>query len=86
LLAIGIPVWDYEHRSSLVASPIAVQNHSAGPFAASNDSETQIAEDNHLLREVNEALSVNEASPFAEYHLAEGPHRHLKARIELRNR
>ena len=82
LLAIGIPVWNYEHRSYLSSSPVAVQNNNPAPVATTNDAETQIAEDNHLLREVNEALSVNEASPFAEYHLAEGSHPHRKARLQ----
>jgi hypothetical protein len=86
LLTIGIPVWKFEHRSSPNTVSVAAQNSNASPIAASNDSETQIAEDNHLLREVNEALNVNEASPFAEYRLAEGPRSHRKARIELRNR
>jgi predicted anti-sigma-YlaC factor YlaD len=78
LLMIAIPAWNRNHRAS--------RNSQAGTAASSALSETQIAEDNDLLRSVNAVLSVNEESPISEYHLSGGPRPHRQARPEMRNR
>lgn len=78
LLAIGVPVWKYDHRSTFHNSP--------APVTVPEDSEAQIAQDNDLLQSVNAVLTANEASPLSEYHLTDRPHPRVKARPELRNR
>jgi hypothetical protein len=78
LLAIGIPVWNHESR--------ILHSHASASAPAPSDSETQIAEDNDLLRSVDAVLSENEASPLSDYQLQARPHPRHKARPELRNR
>ncbi|MDR3727338.1 MAG: hypothetical protein P4K86_09880 [Terracidiphilus sp.] len=77
LLIIGVPVWRHDHR-------IAPSNGTV-PAVTIEDSPAQIAQDNDLLRSVDEALNSSEASPISEYHLSDGPQLHRKARPELRN-
>ena len=76
LMMIGVPVWRHDHRTALIKS--------TAPAAANEDSPAQIAQDNDLLRSVDEALNTSEASPISEYHLSDGPQPHRKARPELR--
>lgn len=76
LVTIGVPVWNHDHRTS--------PSNGTAPAAAVEDSPTQIAQDNDLLRSVDEALNASEASPINEYHLSDGPLLHRKARPELR--
>ena len=51
LLLIGVPVWNREHNQT--SEPPVAQSAAAG------DSETQIAQDNDLLRSVDAALSTH---------------------------
>lgn len=76
LLAIGLPMWNHNHRSDLNLAPV--------PASLPEDSQAQIAQDNDLLREVNAALNQAEESPLNEYHLSDRPHPRRKARPELR--
>jgi hypothetical protein len=75
-LAIGVPVWNYDHRLS--------PHLSSSTAKTPEDTEAQIAQDNDLLRSVDAALSAPEASPLNEYNLSNGPHTRLKPRPELR--
>jgi hypothetical protein len=76
LVMIGVPVWNHGHRAAL--------SNGTAPAAAIEDTPAQIAQDNDLLRSVDEALNTSEASPISEYHLSDGPQLHRKARPELR--
>jgi hypothetical protein len=76
LLMIGLPMWNHDRRTAL--------SNRTAPAAAIEDSPAQIAQDNDLLRSVDEALNTSEASPISEYHLSDGPQLHRKARPELR--
>lgn len=77
LLAVGLPIWNHSHNQSLPSSASA-------PVTAAADVETQIAQDNDLLRAVNVALNESEESPVSEYHLLEPPHSRSRTRPELR--
>ena len=78
VLLAGVPMWNHSHHSTQnVATLLAPQQQ---------DTEAQIAQDNELLRSVNAAINQSDASPYTEYHLAEGPHPLRKNRPEVRNR
>jgi hypothetical protein len=81
LLLIGIPTWKHEHRApqSLVAAQrVAPQS------AAAEVSETEIAEDNDLLRAVDAALRTDQSSPLRNQRPRES-HPHRKVRLESRS-
>jgi len=77
LLFIALPVWNRGPHSDPYSG--VIQN------PATEDSETQIAQDNDLLKSIDAALSAGDASPVAEYGLVEQPHAHPKAKAKLRN-
>jgi hypothetical protein len=77
LLTIGVPVWRHDQRHAL--------NRGTVPVEALDDSPAQIAQDNDLLRSVDESLNTSEASPISEYHMLDGPQPHRKAKQELRH-
>jgi hypothetical protein len=77
LLLIGASVWN--HNPAVVPENPAVALVQA-------DSETQIAEDNDLLKSINAALSESEASPVQQYGLSDQPRPHRRARRESRSR
>jgi hypothetical protein len=78
LLMVGVPLWYRAHRPA--------QNSDTARVVASEETQAQIAQDNELLRSVNEALSASEASPLSEYHLTERPRAHRQTRPESRTR
>ena len=86
LLAIGIPVWNRYNRP--------VSDHDTGIATPLQDSETQIAQDNDLLRSIDAALTSNEVSPLSDYGISESPtyqatdklNPRRKTRPALRNR
>jgi hypothetical protein len=78
LLLLCVSVWNHDQRSA--------SHEGFASVATPEDSETQIAQDNEMLRQVDVALNTGEASPISEYHLADGQHPRLKVRKELRNR
>jgi hypothetical protein len=89
---VSPPGWAFA-AALLVVLGYAVGNHFHSPSSsgdasvtAPTDTDTQIAQDNELLRSVNVALNETEESPISEYHLVEAPHSRLKARPELRKR
>lgn len=71
-VAVGIPVWHYEHSLSA--------NKESDNVPEVQDSQAQIAQDNELMQAVNAAISPQEASPVDEYGLSESSKAHLKAR------
>jgi hypothetical protein len=80
LLFIALPVWNHGRHPDLGAMVTpAAQNSEA------QDSETQIAQDNDLLKSIDAALSASDVSPVAAYDLTERPYTHPKARPKLRN-
>jgi hypothetical protein len=78
ILAIGLPVWHYDHWS--------FSRHNTPSVSVSEDTPAQIAQDNDLMKSVNDVLSETESSPFSEYSLTGGPGRNHKSRPESRNR
>jgi len=79
LLAVATPLWhgtshSWSNEQSLHAGAPGV----SGP----EDSEAQIAQDNNLLKAVNEAINPEEVSPLNEYHLLEKPHSRSRARMK----
>ena len=78
LLMICVSVWNHGQRSA--------SHEGFTSVAAPEDSETQIAQDNELLRQVDVALNTGEASPIDEYQLVDRQHPRLKVRKGLRNR
>jgi len=71
-VAVGIPVWHYEHSLSV--------RQESGIVQEVQDSQAQIAQDNELMQAVNAAISPQEESPIDEYGLSESSKMHLKAR------
>lgn len=66
LIAIAIPVG----RESGIFNP----HHDTAVVTPPEDSETQIAQDNELLKAVNAAINPDEMSPLKEYDLFGRPH------------
>jgi hypothetical protein len=84
LLLIGMTAWNREHR------PMPDRGVAVAP-APPEDSETQIAQDNDLLRSIDASLSANDVSPLSDYQISENQvsaalHKHPKARSGSRNR
>lgn len=74
LLTIAIPVWRGDGHSW--------SNPNIAKVAPPQDSQTQIAEDNELLKAVNSAIDQDDESLNNEYQLLERPHPRLKTRPE----
>ncbi len=70
LLIMAMTLW----RQSAVAPPNRVNTLESQPL----DSETQIAQDNELLQQINAAISSDDEFPIQEYNLRERPHARLK--------
>jgi len=82
LVALGIPVWQHQHKSSMVTNtPVSL----IASASAENSSE-QIAQDNELLRSVNAALESSEEPSLAPYLLSHKPYRLSSERSGTRNR
>lgn len=69
LLMMAITFW----RHSAVAPPNHVNIVESQPL----DSETQIAQDNELLQDINAAIGSDDEYPIQEYNSPEGPHSRL---------
>ncbi len=70
LLIMAITLW----RHSAVAPTNNINVVESQPL----DSDTQIAQDNELLQEINAAIGSDDESPIQEYKLREGPHSRLR--------
>jgi len=77
-LAIGVPVWNHDHRVS--------PKYNATSVSTPPDTEAQIEQDNDLMRSVDAALNAQEASPLNEYNLSKRSQTRETSRSELRNR
>jgi predicted anti-sigma-YlaC factor YlaD len=78
IIAIGLPAGLYDHWSFLHRGVTSV--------SVSDDSPTQIAQDNDLMKSVNNVLSETEVSPYREYNLQSEPKLTQSSRQESRNR
>jgi hypothetical protein len=78
LIAIGLPVW-HSHRDS-------IKDQMSSPVVTTEDSPTQIEQDNELMRSVNSVISETEESPYHVYRLSERPHSGIMQEPESRNR
>jgi hypothetical protein len=80
LIAVAAPVWHRLNQSKIgYVPPPAIQTPAV---AQTGDSETQIAQDNALLRDVDAAINASEAPPLGETTRSERPYRREKARPE----
>jgi hypothetical protein len=80
LIAVAAPVWHRLDQSKIgYVPPPAIQTPTV---AQTGDSETQIAQDNALLRDVDAAINASEAPPLGETTRSERPYRREKARPE----
>ena len=70
LLITAVTLW----RHSAVAPPNHVNIFESQP----SDSETQIAQDNELLQQINAAIGSDDDFPIQEYNFRERPHSRLK--------
>jgi len=80
LIAIAAPVWHRLGQPKIGYAPPAVVQTPAA--AQTGDSETQIAQDNALLRDIDAAVNASEAPPLGVTTRSERPSSHDKARPE----
>lgn len=81
MVAMAFGIWHY--RAENPASQ--ANTHTVQP-AQPADTEAQIAQDNQLLKDVNAAISTDEASPIDEYKILESPSPHSKAHSTTRTK
>lgn len=79
LIAVAAPVWHRLDQPKIGYAPQAIQTPA---MAHTEDSETQIAQDNALLRDVDAAINASEAPPLGETTRSERSYRREKARPE----
>jgi hypothetical protein len=77
LLAAGVPVWQRHHAATPMPPPVLL---------AQEDSPSQIAQDNDLLRSVDAALANTDEPPLEQYNLTRKHERPSTHRPEARNR
>jgi hypothetical protein len=80
LIAVGLPLWNTQHRHS----PAESANRASDTAASPSNSDAQIAQDNELMRSVDVALNESEDSPVSAYHLSADMHAHVKTQPQLR--
>ncbi|MDR3792930.1 MAG: hypothetical protein P4L03_06075 [Terracidiphilus sp.] len=80
LIAIAAPVWHRLDQPKVGYAPPAVVQTPAA--AQTEDSETQIAQDNALLRDIDAAVNASEAPPLEVTTRSERPSSREKARPE----
>jgi len=73
LLVAAVPVWRHAERPAPQPGTMAVSSN-----MGAEDSETQIAQDNELLKAVDAAINPNEEPSLHEFGLSARPHHRLK--------